>query len=161
MFKNMISIFFLPSIIPSRIISVPWSTIIPVRGETNLGAVDFLVGFDICAALTSFCLIPSSSWDITTVFSWRISPGWSWMIFSCSSTLYDCSNKVTFDILSLSLAIFNSLYFKIYIFLSITDFIFFKNNKIHKIKYSYPFYLKRKEIYILLYIKKFNEQNIV
>lgn len=46
----------------------------------------------------------------------------------------------------------------IYISLPITDYIFFKSNKIHKINYSYPFYLKKKEIYILLYIKtKFND----
>lgn len=81
--------------IPSRTTSVPWSTIMPVIGETNLGAIGFLQGFWTWLALISDFRPPVSS-DMTTVFSCRISPGCSCTIFSYSSILWDWKKKDIF-----------------------------------------------------------------
>lgn len=43
--KCNVSLVHSPSMIPSKAISSPWSTIIPVIGETNLGATGFRDGF--------------------------------------------------------------------------------------------------------------------
>lgn len=80
----------LPSTTASKITSAPWSTIFPLSGETNLGAVDFLVLGEYVGVLDVACT--GSWWSATPFTTLRIVCWWtiglSWFSWSTSSVFW-------------------------------------------------------------------------
>lgn len=93
----------IPSTTASKMTSAPWSTILPLSGEINLGAVDFLVGFGEDTGVEEI-LVTVSWWSATpfttlTIVCWWIT-GVSWFCWWNSSVFWLWTFKTTAHTLS-------------------------------------------------------------